>query len=142
MRLGHVMRIGSPPLPRRLRVPASASAPAHETPVAAWAAQLLQSWLDLRAALAVPGDWLFPSTRSGKPWGKVAQYEAARAVLAEAGITNLREGGSFRLRHTFALRQLKRGHPPQQVAQWLGVSDPAVMARYQRALDAIDDDLA
>ncbi len=139
LKLGHVFRAGSPSLPQRVRVPALAGTPAHETLLASWAAKMLQAWLDLRRALAIPGDWVFVSTRKGRPWGKVAQYEAARSVLAEAGIANAREGGSFRLRHTFALRQLKRGHPPQQVAQWLGVVDPTVIERYQRALERVDD---
>ncbi len=142
LKLGHLIHAGSPPLPRRVRVPALAGTPAHETPLASWAAPLLEGWLDLRRALGIAGDWVFVSTRSGRAWGKVSQYEAARSVLAEAGIANAREGGSFRLRHTFALRQLKRGHPPQRVAQWLGVIDPAVIERYQRALRGIDGDRA
>jgi integrase len=141
LRLTHVVRAGSPSLPRRLRVPALAGTPAHETPLAAWAAQLLQGWLDLRHALGIPGDWVFVATRGGRAWGKVAQYEAARSVLAESGIETARAGGSFRLRHTFALRALKHGHPPHQVAQWLGVVDPTVIERYRRALAAIDDEL-
>ena len=122
-----------PPLPWRLSVPASGSAPAHEVPVQGWAAQALAHWLARRAQERIGGQWLFPSTRSGKPWGKVAQFEAARRVLAEAGISG-GGGGSFRLRHTFALRQLKRGRSPDEVARWLGITDPAVMARYQRVL--------
>ena len=72
-------------------------------------------------------------TRSGKPWGKVAQYEAARRVLADAGL-DADGGGSFRLRHSFALRQLQHGHDAGLVAGWLGVVDPQVMLRYQQAL--------
>ena len=82
---------------------------------------------------------VFPSTRStGKPWGKVAQYNAAREVLRAAGIDDV-EGGSYRLRHTFALRQLRRGKTDDEVARWLGVSDPGVMARYRRVLQAPAD---
>ncbi|HEX7637722.1 MAG TPA: site-specific integrase, partial [Burkholderiaceae bacterium] len=122
--------------PCRLQVPASASTPARETPVAPWATRLLRRWLEQREALAIPGPMLLPSTRSsGKPWGKVAQYNATAAVLAEAGLADV-TGGSFRLRHTFALRQLRRGTAEHEVARWLGVSDPAVMARYRGVLAA------
>ena len=101
-------------------------------PLQLWAARILSRWLALRADLGVPGDRVFPSTRSsGKPWGKVAQYEAVRKVFEAAGI-DATDGGSYRLRHTYALRQLRRGVPPEQLAQWLGVSDPGVMARYAR----------
>lgn len=135
LRLRDVVRGGSGSgfLPAELRVPASGSAPAHVTPLAPWAARLLAAWLQRRQDETLGGDWLFPSTRSGKPWGKVAQYESAQRVMAAAGL-DAGAGGSFRLRHTFALRQLRRGKPADEVARWLGVVDPAVMARYQRLL--------
>ena len=108
----------------------------RETPVAPWAGQLLRYWLDVRAEQGVPGSMVFPATKStGKPWGKVAQYNAAKEVLQAAGVDDV-EGGSFRLRHTFALRQLRRGKAADEVARWLGVSDPAVMARYQRVISS------
>jgi len=116
-----------------LQVPASGSAPAHAAPLADWAASVLARWLAVRQAQALGGPWLLPSTRSGKPWGKVAQYEAARRVLADAGL-DADGGGSFRLRHSFAMRQLQHGHDPAQVSNWLGVVDPQVLLRYQQAL--------
>jgi integrase len=122
--------------PWKLRVAGNGNAPARETPVAAWAGQLMRYWLEVRAEQGIPGSMVFPSTKSsGKPWGKVAQYNAAKEVLQAAGVDDV-EGGSFRLRHTFALRQLRRGRAPDEVARWLGVSDPAVMARYQRVISA------
>lgn len=125
-----------------IRVPANGNAPTHLAPLADWAARLLQAWLRLRQQLAIPGDWLLPSTRTGKPWGKVAQYQAGCEVLAAAGIASQAAGGSFRLRHSFAMRQLRRGHATDTVAAWLGVSDPAVMQRYLRQLDAGEQPLA
>jgi len=55
-------------------------------------------------------------------------------LLEEAGIEG-EEGGTFRLRHTFALRQLRRGTAPEQVANWLGV-EVAVMERYKRVVSS------
>ncbi|MDB5731857.1 MAG: integrase family protein [Variovorax sp.] len=118
--------------PWKLAVPGDGNSPARETPIAPWAGELLQYWLQVRATSGIGGDWLFPSTRSGKPWGKVAQYLAAKQVLHDAGIEE-EGGGSFRLRHTFALRQLRRGAPPEQVARWLGV-DLHLIGRYRRVL--------
>jgi len=121
------------PLPRSLTIAANGSSPAHEAALAPWAAALLGHWLHIRSAQGLGGEWLFPSTRSGKPWGKVAQYNAARAVLTEAGLP-ADDGGSFKLRHSFALRQLLAGRPPELVSAWLGVVDPSVMGRYRLAL--------
>lgn len=118
-----------------LQVPANGNAPAYRAPVARWAAGLLQCWLASRLQVGLPGPLLFPSTRSGKPWGKVAQYGSVRQALMAAGLPD-RPGGSFRLRHTFALRQLVHGHAADTVAAWLGVSDPHVMQRYRQALGA------
>lgn len=123
-------------IPWKLQIKGNGNSPARETPVAPWAGQLLRYWLDIRAEQQVPGSMLFPSTRStGKPWGKVAQYNAAKDVLSAAGLEDV-DGGSFRLRHTFALRQLRKGKKAEEVARWLGVTDPAVMARYQRVVVA------
>ena len=124
--------------PWKIRLPGNGNSPARETPIAPWAGELLQHWLHVRAEQAIPGTWLFPSTRTGKPWGKVAQYGASKQVLADAGLDET-QGGSYRLRHTFALRQLKRGADLQQVARWLGVSDLGKMRRYERLLTSSQD---
>ena len=88
--------------------------------------------------LEIPGTWLSPSTRKGKPWGNVAQYNAARQILEDAAI-DVVDGGSFRLRHTFALRQLRRGKSPAQVAVWMGIANVEHMERYSRVLHTPDD---
>ena len=120
-------------LPWKIRLPAHGSIPAREAPIAPWAGRLLRAWLDTRCALQITGPALFPAARSGRSWGKVAQYTAAKAVLAAAGVPEA-EGGSFKLRHTFALRQLRRGTSADQVAQWMGLADAAALARYRRVL--------
>lgn len=125
-------------LPWKLRLPAHGGTPAREAPIAPWAGRLLRRWMDTRQQLGIAGTSLFPATRAGRPWGKVAQYNAARAVLEAAGMSDP-EGGSFRLRHTFALRQLRRGAAPEQVAAWMGLADTAALARYRRVLLAPAD---
>ena len=97
----------------------------------------------MRLETGTAGPYLFPSTKSGKPWGKVSQYLATKEVLVAAGFPEAAaSGGSFRMRHTFALRQLRRGRSAEDVARWLETVDPAVMARYKRVLFAPVDDLA
>ncbi|MBT2336251.1 tyrosine-type recombinase/integrase [Variovorax paradoxus] len=118
--------------PWKVAVPGNGNSPAREAPVAPWAGELLQHWLNVRAEASIAGEFLFPATRTGKPWSKEAQYVAAKQVLEEAGI-EAAGGGSFLLRHTFALRQLRRGAKIDQVARWLGV-EPEAMGKYQRVL--------
>lgn len=119
-----------PTLPWRLHVPAHGAVSARDVPLANWAGRLLQQWLKTRQDQQLPGTVLFPGTRKGRPWSKVSHYGAMGATMQAAGVDN-RGGGSYLLRHTFALRQLRRGHDPAEVSRWLGVTDPGVMARYQ-----------
>jgi integrase len=129
-------------IPWKLVVAAHGTAPQRETPIAAWAAQVLAHWLEVRAQAQIPPPHLFPSTRSGKPIGKAAHYDAVGLVMAASGLDpSLVAGGSFRLRHTFALRQLRRGHEPAEVARWLGIQ-PQEMGRYRRVVSAPVIDLA
>lgn len=123
--------------PWKLSVPGNGNSPGRETPVAPWAGELLHHWLHVRSEARIAGPHLFPSTRSGKPWSKNGQYLAAKGVLEEACIDS-RDGGSYRLRHTFALRQLRRGTSPEQVARWLGI-EPEAMGRYGRLVVAPED---
>ena len=125
-------------MPWKICLPSRGAVAAREAPLAPWAARLLRTWLDTRCALRVPGSVLFPATLGGRAWGKVAQYAAARAVLVAAGVPDA-EGGSFKLRHTFALRQLRRGSAPQDVARWLGLADVAALGRYRRVMIAPAD---
>jgi len=118
--------------PWKIAIPAVGNSSARETPIAPWAGELLQHWLQVRADMKIPGEMLFPSTRTGKPWSKQSHYSASRRLLEEAGIEG-EEGGTFRLRHTFALRQLRRGTAPEEVARWMGV-EVAVMERYKRVV--------
>jgi integrase len=121
-------------VPWKLRVQPSTTSAARETPIAAWAGQVLQHWLVVRTQERILGAALLPSARSGKTWGHVTLYEAIRAVMRGSGLDpSLEKGGSFRLRHTFALRQLRRGHTDEAIAAWLGV-EVAEMARYHRVV--------
>jgi integrase len=120
-------------LPWKLRLPTHGAIAQREVPMAPWAARLLRQWVHQRGQQEIPGNLLFPATRSGREWGKVAHYNAARSVLVAAGIEDA-DGGSFLLRHTFAIRQLRRGTPPDEVSRWLGLTDPQPMRRYQRVI--------
>jgi integrase len=135
LRLPGVIDSGGPVkgIPWKLVVPADGNTPERETPVAQWAGQLLHYWLSVRTALGIPGDWVFPSTATGKQWSKSPQHASVREVLEAAGV-DLVMGGSFRLRHTFALRQLRRGKSPADVARWMGIVNVAEMERYTRVL--------
>lgn len=114
----------------QLRVPATGTVQAHEAPLAKWARPIVAVWLQRRADELLQGDWLLPSTRTGKPWGKTSQFDSVAEVLEAAGLTGFK-GGSYVLRNTFAVRQLARPKvTPETVADWMGI-DVREMARYQ-----------
>lgn len=116
--------------PWKIAVPQNGTMAAREAPMAPWAGEILRRWLLVRAQNRIAGGFLFPSTRTGKPWSKNAQYKTARQVCKDAALDD-GEGGSFRLRHTFALRQLRRGTSPEQLARWMGI-EPEAMDKYLR----------
>jgi integrase len=118
-------------MPWKLALPGNGNSPARETPLAQWAGRQLALWLTIRTQQNIAGDLVFPSTLAGKAWSHTACYEACKAVLAGAGMDK-DSGGVFKLRHTFALRQLAKGKSETEVAKWLGLVDLNGMARYRR----------
>jgi len=129
--------------PWKITVAATDGKPARQAPLAAWAGRLLAAWIRQRRLLNLPGPWLFPSTLSGKPWRKVAHYNAISRLLEEAGLQDKAAptGGAYQLRHTYALRQLKRGHSELQVSRWMGV-EVEEMARYRHVVHDTALDIA
>ena len=120
-------------LPWKLSVPGNGNAPARETPISKWAGYQLGYWLKLRNKQQIQGEFVFPSTLAGRQWSHTRCYESCTAVLADANIAES-GGGLFRLRHTFALRQLAKGRGEVEVARWLGLLDVTGMSRYRRIL--------
>ena len=83
--------------------------------------------------MQIPVAMLFPSTRSGRSRGRVAQYSVAKLVLASAIVPDT-ERGRFKLRHTFAQQQLRRAAGADQVAQWMGLADSVPLSKYRKIL--------
>jgi integrase len=120
-------------VPWKLRLPANGNSPAHESPMAPWAGTQLARWLKTRAEANVAGDYVFASTRAGKQWSKMSCYNACQEVLDAAGV-QAGKGGTYRLRHTWVLRQMANRATDQQIANWLGLKDPESVERYRRVL--------
>ena len=138
-------------VPWKLRVPGNGNRPGRETPVAPWAGQLLKHWLvaraDLRPSVQALVDakggkrvqYLLPN-RSGDQWGKMAHYEAIKKVMKAADVDpGASSGGAFRLRHTFAIRQLRRKKAVADVARWMGIANLEEMNRYRSVLDNYEE---
>jgi integrase len=123
----------TPGVPWKISLPGNGNAPARETPIAAWTGALLRYWVEVRTDQGIPGDVLLPSTLSGKALSHAACYKVCKAVLAAAGMDG-DNGGIFKLRHTFALRQLADGKSEVDVARWLGLVDLNGMARYRKVV--------
>ncbi|MFM1990347.1 MAG: hypothetical protein RJA99_3304 [Pseudomonadota bacterium] len=118
--------------PWALSLPGNGKFAARQTPLSGWAGRQLGTWLAIRRQAGIVGENVFPATRAGRAWSKASATNSCRDVLERAGVADA-AGGTFKLRHTFALRQLTR-HPSADVARWLGVQDAGVMERYQRVL--------
>lgn len=125
-------------VPWKLAIEGNGNSPARETPIADWAGRQLAFWLRIRAQQGMPGDYVFPSTMSGTQWSHTRCFEASRDVLESAKIGK-DAGGLFKLRHTFALRQLRKGKTEEEVARWLGLLDINSMTRYRRIVLSYQD---
>lgn len=125
-------------LPWKLSVEGNGNSPARETPLADWAGRQLAFWLRIRAQQSIPGNYVFPSTMSGTQWSHTRCFEASREVLEAAKLGN-DAGGLFKLRHTFALRQLRKGKVEEDVARWLGFVDAGSRTRYRRIVLSYQD---
>ena len=114
----------------KIRAPATGSVKAHDAPLARWARGIIQFWMQLREELEIPGTWLLPSTKSGKPLSKTSTFNAVEDVLDAAGLHGFK-GGGYVLRHTFAMRQLARPNVTEAaVAGWMGIEE-GEMKRYR-----------
>jgi site-specific recombinase XerD len=122
-------------IPWKVSLPGNGNTPERETPIAPWAGQLMAKWIARRNEEGIPGDVLFPSTLSGKPLSHATCYKVCKSVLEEIGLDD-GDGGIFKLRHTFALRQLADGKSEVEVARWLGLLDLNGMARYRKVVQA------
>lgn len=122
-----------PDVPWRLTVLADGSCVEHQAPIADWAGRQLAFWLRVRASLDIAPPFVFVSTSTGKPWSHPACHRSVVAVMNAAGI----DGGTpFRLRHTFAVRQLSKGHSEDEVARWMGYVDTSPLKRYRHLVTA------
>lgn len=118
-------------VPWKLSVEGNGNSPSRETPIADWAGRQLAFWLKVRTQKSMPGNYVFPSTMKGTQWSHTRCFEASRVVLEEAKLGK-DDGGLYKLRHTFALRQLRKGKSEADVARWLGFLDVGSMERYRR----------
>jgi integrase len=115
-------------VPWRLTVLADGSCAEHHAPIADWAGRQLAFWLQVRQSQGMAPPFVFPSTASGKAWSHPACHRAVVTVMNAAGV----DGGSpFRLRHSFAVRQLGKGHSEDEVARWMGYADTTPLKRYR-----------
>jgi len=92
----------------------------------------LQAWLRERAAMGIPGDFVFPANTEGRKMIKKTVYMQVRATFERAGIDLSRAGGRT-LRNTFAQRKLAEGAAPDELKDTLGLALERSAADYQFA---------
>ncbi len=81
----------------------------------------LQAWLKERAAMGIPGEFVFPANVEGRKMIKKTVYMQVRATFERAGIDLSRAGGRT-LRNTFAQRKLAEGAAPDELKDTLGLA--------------------
>lgn len=130
----HDITTGDGATPWRLEVAGSGNAPPRHALLAPWAGRVLADWLAERSRLELPDVYVF-CTEQGAQWAKNTCDKASDAVLTRARVRP--DKGHFRLRHTYALIELRDNRRPyEEVAKALGVKDTlAWRLRYERVID-------
>lgn len=90
--------------------------------------EALKVWLQRRNVEGITASELFPAKRSGGCLNGSTLYRHVAAVLDSMGFQE--QKGARRLRHTFAMRQLVEGRPPEAVKDWLGLKTDEMLIRY------------
>lgn len=93
----------------------------HATNLPQEGAVELQAWLKERAAMGIPGEFVFPANVEGRKMIKKTVYMQVRATFERAGIDLSRAGGRT-LRNTFAQRKLAEGAAPDELKDTLGLA--------------------
>jgi len=109
----------------------------HEDSVEVLAAtrRALVQWVRLLGRLKVPGEYLFPAARDGRPMHAASVFRRVRLQLEQIGIA---EGQVDRLspqtlRNTYAAIRLDRGDHIEAVGAALGLRDQSSPRRLRRA---------
>lgn len=90
----------------------------------------LMPWLQERAKMAIPGQFVFPANLSGNKMTRKTVYVQMRATFERAGLDLARSGGRT-LRNTFAKQQLDKGASADELKDVLGLALERSAADYQ-----------
>jgi integrase len=95
----------------------------------------LAQWLRLLGGLKVPGEYLFPAARDGKPMHAASVFRRVRLQLEQIGIAEevVHRLSPQTLRNTYAAIRLDRGDHIETVGAALGLQDTVSPLRLKRA---------
>lgn len=126
-----------------IEVPQVGISRVHRIPLAPFAADCLNSWMDLRRDLSLVQPLMFVgSLKEGRlqsaagALDKSTVYRRIKAILVAAGVDVPRMGGRT-LRNTYAAKALSDGASPELVEERLGLRESKSMERYLTASKAL-----
>ncbi|CAB3756008.1 tyrosine-type recombinase/integrase [Paraburkholderia humisilvae] len=107
----------------------------RHTRVLPFAVTVLDTWLDVRATVGLPGTLVFPASSSGRPMHKATMLRSIDTLIDAAGIAASREARASpqTLRNSFAADLFESGVDPELVGEWLGFVQPVSAHRLHRA---------
>lgn len=101
----------------------------HQTQLDHYAVPELQRWIEIRATLSIATEILFPSNLEGAKLDQSTLYRTAKRCFEKAGFNPMRFGGRT-LRNTFAVHELEKGTPINELKEFLGVAEDKSMNMY------------
>jgi|GEM_PF-4766242 len=113
----------------------------HDTQLQPPATDLVSTWIAHRAQLGIPGQFLFPSTATGKQMTRRTATRIVAAAIAGAGI-DIHHKGARTLRNTYAVNALLAGDDVGTIKERLGLQEQSAMATYTTAAVQLQQKLA
>ncbi len=108
--------------------------PGHTTCLLPFARGVLKQWLEQRARMRFPGNWLFVAGADGRQMDTATLYRRVQRVMERAGVDLDSREGPQTLRNSFVAMLFAQDVPDAVVGDYLGLREAASVDRLRSRL--------
>lgn len=108
--------------------------PGHTTRLLPFARDILKQWIEHRARMRFPGNWLFVAGADGRQMDAATLYRRVQRVMERAGIDLDSREGPQTLRNSFVAMLFEAGVADTEVGNYLGLREATSVNRLRSRL--------
>lgn len=108
--------------------------PDHKTCLLPFARPVVQQWIEQRASMKLPGDWLFVAGENGRQMDAATIYRRVQRVMERSGISMDAREGPQTLRNAFISTLFDLGVPDGVLTGYLGLRESSSVDRLRGRL--------